>query len=383
MYELALELKARGHEVTVITTWPEYNLDQDSNVHSFLEKEYENGITVLRVKSLPHHNVNYLVRGIAQMLMPLQFLWKLSRHQVRSEACIIYSPPLPLALVGIGLKSSNVKSLLNLQDLFPQNAIDLGVMRQPLMIWFFRALEFLSYRFSDVITLHSEGNRKTVLAQYPQFSEKLNILHNWVDLEHHQEREPRVDFREKWSLKHPLIAIFAGVMGPSQYLKLMLQVADYLQEEKELLFLLVGGGTEKEKLMQSAKDKKLVNVRFENFVSREVYPDLLSICNLGLVCLSPLNQTPVVPGKILGYMAAGLPVAAFLHQASDGHAIIKDAGCGITADSADAEICIQAFKGLIVQKHKFKHIGHSGRKYAAENFSKEECVSQMESLLRV
>ena len=79
----------------------------------------------------------------------------------------------------------------------------------------------------------------------------------------------------------------------------------------------------------------------------EAYPDLLSICSLGLVCLSPRNQTPVVPGKILGYMAAGLPVAAFLHKASDGHAIIEDAGCGITADSANVEACVQVFKELV------------------------------------
>ena len=62
---------------------------------------------------------------------------------------------------------------------------------------------------------------------------------------------------------------------------------------------------------------------FEGFVGRDVYPDLLKICSLGLVCLSPQNQTPVVPGKILGYMAAGLPVVAFLQSQSDGHSIVQ------------------------------------------------------------
>ena len=66
-------------------------------------------------------------------------------------------------------------------------------------------------------------------------------------------------------------------------------------------------------------------MRFEGFVGRDVYPDLLKICSLGLVCLSPQNQTPVVPGKILGYMAAGLPVVAFLQSQSDGHAIVQSA----------------------------------------------------------
>ncbi len=73
MLELAEELHSRKHHVTVITTWPEYNLDQDYTPRSFSEKEIENGITVLRVKTLPHHNVNYLLRGIAQLLMPVNF----------------------------------------------------------------------------------------------------------------------------------------------------------------------------------------------------------------------------------------------------------------------------------------------------------------------
>ena len=77
MLELAEELHHRKYHVTVITTWPEYNLDQDSAPCRFFEKEIENCITVLRVKTLPHHNVNYLLRGVAQLLMPLQFLRKL------------------------------------------------------------------------------------------------------------------------------------------------------------------------------------------------------------------------------------------------------------------------------------------------------------------
>ena len=74
MLELAQELQARGHEVTVITTWPEYNLDQATAARVYGELENEAGIRVIRVKTLPHHNVNYIVRGLSQLLMPLQFL---------------------------------------------------------------------------------------------------------------------------------------------------------------------------------------------------------------------------------------------------------------------------------------------------------------------
>ena len=89
MLELAEELNHRKHRVTVITTWPEYNLDQDSVPSHFTEKEIKNGITILRVKTLPHHNVNYLLRGLSQLLMPLQFLRKLRQHRIQPDALVV------------------------------------------------------------------------------------------------------------------------------------------------------------------------------------------------------------------------------------------------------------------------------------------------------
>ena len=154
-----------------------------------------------------------------------------------------------------------------------------------------------------------------------------------------------------------------------------------MQDHTELFFLLVGEGREKEKLQKMAQEKSLSNLRFEGFVSREEYPDLLQICSIGLVCLNPLNKTPVVPGKILGYMAAGLPVAAFLQSSSDGHGVIKSAQCGFSADSSDKDACVQSMCTLLSQRDSFAKLGQNGKSYATEHFSKEVCVSQLESIL--
>lgn len=391
MLELAEELNHRGHQVTVITTWPEYNLDQDQAQKSFNELEVEGNITVIRVRTLPHHNVNYIVRALAQLLMPVQFLLKLRKHRIRPDACVVYSPPLPLALVGSWLARKGVRNLLNVQDLFPQNAIDLGILTNPLQIRFFRALERYAYRTADIVTVHSEGNRRMLVAQNPDVAPRLRILHNWVDIDHHSLDEQggnapgsqriAVDFRQKWAIQRKFVAVFAGVMGPSQYLDLILTIAGRMRAQKDFLFLLVGDGKEKERLQKLAREQGLDNVQFEGFVSRDVYPDLLAACSIGLVCLSPQNQTPVVPGKILGHMAAGLPVAAFLHTASDGHALILEAQCGVSANSADIDACAAALQDLIARSDAFASIGQSGKRYATEHFSKQVCVSQLEEML--
>lgn len=381
MLELAQELQRRGHEVTVITTWPEYNLDQAVTSKNFQPLENENGIRVIRVKTLPHHNVNYIVRAVSQLLMPLQFLTGLWRQKIHADALIIYSPPLPLALVGSWLRRSGVRTLLNIQDLFPQNAIDLGILRSKLQIKFFQAIERFAYDSADLVTVHSEGNRQMLLKQYPQFESKIKLLHNWVDVEHHHVNHVGVDFIKKWGITQKHIAVFAGVMGPSQYLDLILNIAEHMQDRTDLLFLLVGDGKERLRLEQLAAQKSLKNVRFEGFISRDVYPDLLNICSIGLVCLSPQNMTPVVPGKILGHMAAGLPVAAFLHASSDAHEMIAAANCGVSTNSGDLDACVLALQKLLANETQFAEIGQRGRSYALKYFSKEVCVSQIENML--
>ena len=266
MLELAQELQLRGHRITVITTWPEYNLDQTAAPQSFDELEDESGIRVIRVKTLPHHNVNYIIRGLSQLLMPLQFLKKLWQHKVRPDAVIVYSPPLPLALVGSCLRRSGIRTLLNIQDLFPQNAIDLGILRSNLQIKFFKALERFAYRTADIVTVHSEGNRRMLLEQQPQLLAKLRLLHNWVDVAHHDREHSTIDYRKQWNITQKHVAVFAGVMGPSQYLDLILNIAEHMQEHTDLLFLMVGDGKEKARLQELANAKGLSNVRFEGFI---------------------------------------------------------------------------------------------------------------------
>lgn len=386
MLELAQELSLRGHEVTVITTWPEYNLAQSANQKSYNEIEIEDHIRVIRVKTLPHHNVGYILRGIAQLIMPWQFMRKLHKYSVKPDAAVVYSPPLPLALVGSALRRKGVRYLLNVQDIFPQNAIDLGILKRPLQIKLFEALEKFAYRTADVVTVHSKGNQATLEAAHPDIRDHLKILHNWVDIGHHTPAsstasEELEDFRKKWGITQRYVAVFAGVMGPSQYLDLILDIAERMKDRTELLFLLVGDGKEKQRLQTLASTKNLRNVRFEGFVSREAYPRLLDSCTIGLVCLSPQNRTPVVPGKILGHMAAGLPIAAFLHTNSDGHQLILDAACGVSSDSADLDACVEAMTQLLTDDETLKTIGKSGQDYAIAHFSKEVCVSQLEAML--
>jgi colanic acid biosynthesis glycosyl transferase WcaI len=381
MIDLASELRQRGHDVIVITAWPEYNIDRDFDIKSIEPDVLHNDIRVIRVKTLPLHNVGYLIRGIAQILLPVFFIYKLILLKIKVDAVIVYSPPLPLSFVGLWCKFYDAKFVLNLQDIFPQNAVDLGIMKNKLLVRFFMLMEKFCYFRCDWITAHSNGNVKLIQERFPNLSKKIILIHNWVDINLTDEGNNNIDFKERFKITRKYIAVFAGVMGPSQGLEIILKIAKALKYRQDLQFLFVGNGTEKKKMIELSKKYKLDNVQFEDFISTEYYQDLLKICSIGLVCLSPMNKTPVVPGKILGYMAASIPIAAFLQDESDGHQVVNEAACGVAASSSNEVDCIYKFEQLMSKVHEFEAIGKSGFKYASENFNRKMCIDKIEALL--
>lgn len=382
MQELAEGLRDKNYNVVVCTSYPKYNLSDEFKKIKFPEYTVEDGIKVIRVKTLPHHKVNFIIRGIAQLTMPKIFYRKILKYvNDKIDAVIVYSPPLPLAKVGEIIKNFfGAKYLLNVQDIFPQNAIDLGVLKNKLLINFFERMEFNAYKNADVITVHSEGNFDFIAKRYFQFKDKMHILHNWVEVNSFENISRTNEFRIRYGLENKFIILFAGVIGPSQGLDFVIKVAKEVKDIEEVCFLIVGDGMEKEKLEDSVKEKRLNNVIFKPFVSKEDYPKLVADCDVGLVCLSSLNKTPVVPGKILGYMAAGKPVLAFLNKESDGHRIIEMAKCGYSCFSDDLDRAIEITKQIYFNKDNLKNMGGNGYKFVRENFDRNVILNKIEEI---
>ncbi len=343
----------------------------------------EDGITVVRVKTLPHHKVNFLIRGISQILLPFQFIWALRRYVgARIDGVIVYSPPLPLAFVGEWLRQRGAYYILNVQDIFPQNAIDLGVLTNPTLVKFFRWMERRAYRWADIITAHSENNRALQVMANSEVAEKFAVLHNWIDVDYHavQSMHGR-DFRKEWQIESRFVALFAGVVGPSQNLDVLLDAAARLRDIPDFVFLIVGDGVEKSRLEARAHREGLTNVIFKPFVSRADYPFLTAAADIGVVTLSTRNRTPVVPGKILGYMASGKAVAGFLNRESDGHEIVRDAQCGYTCVADDLDGIENVLRQLQSDRAKTVELGANGLNYVKRHFTKRVIVDRLQQWL--
>jgi len=382
MQELAEGFKRRGHQVTVATSYPKHYLNRKVENKSLETFSVEDGVGVIRVKTLPLRKVNFIIRGISQLLLPFLFFRKIKKFVDRSiDAVIIYSPPLPLGLLGNRIKRLyGAKIILNVQDIFPQNAIDLGILKNKFLIKFFEAIEKKVYQGADIITFNSEGGRRFLIEKKRLPPEKVITLYNWIDPALYQNLTKDISFRKEYKLEGKFIFLFAGIMGPAQGLDFLVKVAREVSDIKDIVFLLVGDGMEKEKIQEMIKKYSLTNVVVGPLVPKEDYPYLLKDVDVGVVCLSPRNKTPFIPGKFLGYLAAGLPIIAFLNKESDGFSLVREANCGYAAVADNSKRAVEIVRRIYDEKEKLGELGRNGRRYALSNLTVDACVARLEKI---
>jgi glycosyltransferase involved in cell wall biosynthesis len=382
MKDLADGLKENGHQVYVATSFPQYNLAEEGRTSSLPKYAVEDGINVLRIKTLPHHRANFVIRGIAQLTMPYIFFQAIKKNiKEKIDVVILHSPPLPLTISAYKTKKFyQAKYILNLHDFFPQNAVDLGILKNKPIIKFFESMERKAYRNADLIVTPSGEHKNFLQKNRGVAGEKIFVIPHWIDTKPFEKAKRTGKFRKLYGLEDKLIFLFAGVFGPSQGLDLIIRVAQKLKDNKEICFLFVGDGSDKNRLLDLVKSYDLQNVIFKPFVSKEDYPELAKDSDVGVISLSAKNTTPAVPAKLLGYLAAALPVIAFVHKESDIHRIVREANCGFTAISDDDDKALAAVLKIYQEKNKLRQYGENGFRHVLNNFTRKICVEKFEKL---
>ncbi|MDO8581271.1 MAG: glycosyltransferase family 4 protein [bacterium] len=381
--EFAEELVQRGHAVTVLTGWPQYNLSEEDRQRVFITDSVENGVRVLRIKTLPTHKVPYIIRGIGQVFLPFLFLRAFKKYVRDSvDAVVVYSPHLPLTKVGTAIKKQyGARYILNIQDIFPQNAIDLGVLKNKMLIRYFEDMERRAYAAADVVTTCTENARQFLTTRKGLSEAKVMCVPNWIDIRQYARAGARGVYRKKYNLGNRFVLLFPGIFGPSQGLDFVIEVARRVADLTDICFLFVGDGTEKEKIQALTKKYHCANVQFELFVSLHEFPRLLQDADVGLLALKHDSGTPTVPGKFFGFLAARLPVLGFLNKESEGHRLIQESGCGyscLSDDVGQAEALVRTMYG---KRGQLSDFGEKGFAYVQKHFSKKGCIDKLEKLL--
>lgn len=381
--ELAVGLQAEGHQITVITSVPERYLSRKTTGENApcSGEEVVQGIRVFRLPnlSLPKHLPRW--RAVEHLFTALQYFLK-GRRVSRQDVVIVYSPPLPLAMTGILLaRRGHGKAIINIQDLYPQSVVDLGLLKNKFLVSLARRMERWVYAHADVITVHSEGNCPYVVG-FGNHSEKVHVVPNWIDLEKYRPGPRENVFRGKHGFDDAFLVSYAGVMGFAQGVEDILKTAALLKKiVPEILFVLVGSGVAMPSLKELVRKENLTNVCFLPHLPEEEYIELLQASDISLVTLTKNLRTPVVPGKLPCIMAVGRPVGCSTPPTSDARRIVEAAKCGFWVDAGDPRALADALLALYRDPAQREKMGSNGRAYAEGHFHRKRCIAQYKTLI--
>jgi glycosyltransferase involved in cell wall biosynthesis len=329
--DLAGELSRQGHDVAVVV--PAVDLPRPWVL------ELRDGVQILRVRAMSTKDTGYFRRVIGETLLSWFMLRGLRQSPLQAvhwDGVVWYSPTIFLGPMIAALKrASGCRSYLILRDVFPEWAVDMGLLRRGLVYRFFKLVERYQYAAADTIGVQSPSNLAYLAKWQEGPGRHLEVLENWLAA------APNVGCSVSIAhtcLESRKILVYAGNMGVAQGVEFVLDVAERLLERKDVGFLFVGRGSDVPRLRKIATERGLDNVLFHDEVEPSEVPGLLAQCDVGLVVLDPRHKTHNVPGKFLTYLQAGLPVLARVNAGNDLANLIEkeDVGRVYIGDSAQA-----------------------------------------------
>jgi len=363
---LMQELVNLGHEVSVIA--PTFDSRTEENI--------EGEIPVLRVKTGPLFNTQLIAKGINTLLLNSRYkrvffqYWK----EKKIDWILTSTPPITLSPFIQHLKNRyQAKLYLILRDIFPQNAKDIGLIKDPFLFAYFRHKERHLYRISDLIGCMSPGNISYLKRNNPQIcnDDKLKYFPNWIKPDSLKNQvESQNTLHRKFNLEGKFIALFGGNFGKPQKVEFVLDLADRVKYLKDVVFCMIGSGTEKKRIQKIVKRKALENVLIIERLPREEYQQMIRDADIGLVNLSEKFTIPNIPSRTLGYWEASLPVLAATDRNTDlNENFLKKYNAGLWVETGDIEGYNRQFMKFYNNAELRKTMGQNGRRAVETEFS--------------
>lgn len=372
----------RGHTVEVITALPWYR------EHS-IEPGYDGKLVrhedtpwgrVTRIHPFPTSNKsNLLLRGLSFAGFSTLAATVGSRGG-RADVVVAMSPPLTLGAAGWAIaKARRARYVFNVQDIFPDVAVDLGVIENRWLIKAAAAVERWSYARADAVTVLSEDLARNVRSK-SRAPDGVHVIPNFVDTAAIKPDERDNSYRQEFGLTGKTVVMYAGNIGMSQSLDIVLEAAGALSYEEDVIFVINGQGAKRAELEKKARG--LSNVRFVDLQPIDRLPEVLAAADIHLVPLRSGLASSSVPSKTYSILAAGRPLIASIDQGTEIAAIVERARAGVTTAPDDAEALTKAIRRLLDSPDEAREMGRRGRHFAERHVSPEAVAEAYENLFR-
>ena len=364
--DLSREFVRQGHDIYVLT--PSAEIKESFRI------DFIDGIYLIRLKAPNIRDIGWIQRTLAELLLPFAMLKNFRNCPLKDErldGVVWYSPSIFLGFFAHFIKKTNsCRSYLIIRDIFPEWALDMGLISRGLPYKFFNLIAQYQYSVADVIGVQTIGNFSYFNNWIKKPYRKLEVLQNWLAKPVYMCCSIRIN---ETSLAGRKIFVYAGNMGVAQGMDILLELAEKLVDKEDVGFLFVGRGSEVLRLKNIALKRELNNVLFFDEIHPDEIPDLYEQCCFGLVALDPKHKSHNIPGKFLSYMQSGLPVLVNMNMGSDLAKLIKEEQVGQVED-----LLIKALY-LLNQINKDTGLSSRCRQLFNRRFSVEPAARQIVS----
>ena len=382
--ELAEDLAARGHAVTVITGWPNHPrgvLFVGWRARFRKVEEDPRGFRVLRCGHSIHPRDRIAWRLWYYLTFAVStFLNGLAAGPLDAVLCL--STPIFGSWSAWGLaRLKGARFVYDIFDLHPEAARNAGLMREGLPYRVLRWADTVLCRRADAIATLGEGMRRQILDRGVP-PKKVTVVPFWIDADRLRPGDRDNAWRRAQGIPADrFVALYAGTIGYVSGAGILADVAARLRDRPDILLLVVGEGVAKDELVREAESRGLTNLRFLPFQPEEVLNDVQATADVGLVTLRPEAGQSSVPSKVLGYLAAGRGVIAGVAEDSDTAEVIRSSGCGLVTPAQDAAALAEAIRRAADDREATRRMGEAARACLLERYNRQTCTALYESLL--
>ncbi len=378
-YELAQHVLKSGHRCSIVASDVSYLTGQSAVEKTGLVGEQDcNGVRVLRAYTYPALHRSFLWRIVSFLSFMCTSVWAGLRAGP-VDLVMGTSPPIFQAVSAWVVALLRRKPfLLEIRDLWPEFAIEMGVLKNPMLIWLSRWLEGFLYARATHLLVNSPAYRDYLLKKGIPTT-KVSLIANGVDPDMFTASEDGTAIRQRWNLDTHFVVTYAGALGLANDIPIVLQAAAQLRDHAHIRFLLVGDGKERAALEAQAKEMRLANVIFTGSQPKSNMPAILAASD---ACLAILQNIPLFrttfPNKVFDYMAAGRPTLL----AIDGviREVIEAAKGGVFVPPGNANALAEAVLALSRDPERARCMGTSARVYVLEHFNRHKQAKQFVSL---
>ena len=382
MSALVREWLRLGHSVTVVCAFPHYKrkrLPDPYRGKCFETERPADGYKIVRTWVYVPSKGKFWARALNYLSFMLTG-GLAALFTGSHDVVVVYAPPPTNGLIGyIVSRVFRCPMIYNVQDIYPDIGVKLGVFKNRHVIRLLQQVENFFYAKSAAITVISDGFRQNLMGKGVS-EKKLHVIYNWVNTEFIRPLPSMNELRVKKGWKDKFVVLYAGNIGLSQGLELLLDVARKALDMPNIIFVIVGQGEGRRKLESQAKAMSLKNVEFHDFLPEEELPYLLACADVALVMLKSKVISESVPSKVYSIMSSGRPILAVVPPESDTWSIVQETGAGLCVPPGDEEALLSKLRVLYRDEKLRKRLGNSGRQWVVQNCQPDQAARKYHEL---